>query len=190
MIILCDTCSILMVIRIAPDMFIDEKFGCSTIPQVHAELFKNQRFKTKYPWRNEYKSKIKTLGTSSLQTDEIKINIDTIHALLDVGIENTKTGRPVDVSYTDKHIIACAAANKFDITSGDINLLDLAEQQFEITNISPLALVNNWIEDGLITWDKQLQMILEDWDKCGEMAQPKEEIGRFQKITGFWYVGS
>jgi len=31
MYILCDTCSVLMLIRIAPDMFCDDSYGCVTI---------------------------------------------------------------------------------------------------------------------------------------------------------------
>ena len=190
MIILCDTCSILMVIRIAPDMFTNERFGCSTIPKVHDELFRTQKFKTKYPWREEYKSKIKTLGTSSVDTDEFSIYLSAIQALIEVGVENTETGFLVDLSQTDKHIIACAAAKQYDITSGDRNLVTFAKQQFDITNITPLALVNQWLEKGLIVWDDHLQMVIEDWDKCGEKKQPIKEIGRFQKLTGYRYMGS
>ena len=187
--ILCDTCSVLMVIRIAPEMFIDPKFGCATIPMVHNEIFKKQEFKTKYPWRDQYKSKIKTIGYSVLNTPQTEMNLTAIHALVTAGVMNTKTGFLVDLSLTDKQIIACASANQYDITSGDKNLVDFAEQQFDISNISPLGLVNDWLEGGLVHWDQQLQMVIEDWDKCGEMAQPVEEAGRYQKLTGKFYVG-
>jgi hypothetical protein len=190
MIILCDTCSILMVVRIAPDMFIDERFGCSTIPKVHDEIFRTQKFKTKYPWRDEYKSKIKTVGSGLIESDEFKMNLSIIHNLVEAGIENSETGLLVDLSLTDKHIIACAAVNQYDISSGDRNLVNFADQQFEITNIAPLTLVNQWLEEELIVWDDHLQMIMEDWERCGEMEQPIKEIGRFQALTKFRYVGS
>lgn len=38
--ILCDTCTILMLIRIAPDMFIDGRYNCVTINEVRDEIFK------------------------------------------------------------------------------------------------------------------------------------------------------
>jgi hypothetical protein len=45
MYILCDTCSVLMLIRIAPDMFRDDRYGCVTIQEVFQELFRTQKFK-------------------------------------------------------------------------------------------------------------------------------------------------
>ena len=53
--ILCDTGSIWMLIRIVPDMFMDERFECVTVHDVRKEVFQTQRFKTRYPWRNEFK---------------------------------------------------------------------------------------------------------------------------------------
>jgi len=41
--ILCDTCSILMLIRIAPNMFIDKGFECVTIPDARKELFQTNK---------------------------------------------------------------------------------------------------------------------------------------------------
>lgn len=45
MIVLCDTCSVLMVIRIAPDMFTDDRYGCATTVKVHDELFEHRNSK-------------------------------------------------------------------------------------------------------------------------------------------------
>ncbi len=139
-----------MVIRIAPDMFTDERFGCSTIPKVHDELFRTQKFKTKYPWRGDYKSNIKTVGASSIGTDEFNMNLTSIDMLVEAGVENSETGFLVDLSLTDKHVIACAATNQHNISSGDRNLVNFADQQFDITNITPLAIVNQWLEEGLV----------------------------------------
>ncbi len=62
MYILCDTCSVLMLIRIASDMFLDPKFECVTITDVVKEIFRAQKFKNKYPWRKRYKSSISRLA--------------------------------------------------------------------------------------------------------------------------------
>ena len=94
MYILCDTCSVLMLIRIAPDMFCDDSYGCVTI-----------------------------------------------------------------------------------------------RQEFSGSSISPLGIINDWLEKGLVKWDNNLQAIIEDWDKCNEHPQPKKEIKRFEKNTGFKYTG-
>lgn len=48
MYILCDTCKVLMLIRIAPDMFRDDGYGCVTIQEVFQELFRTQKFKMQY----------------------------------------------------------------------------------------------------------------------------------------------
>jgi hypothetical protein len=50
MVILCDTSSILMLLRIAPDMFTDERYECKAIRDVHDEIVQTTKFKTKYPW--------------------------------------------------------------------------------------------------------------------------------------------
>lgn len=66
--ILCDTCSVLMLIRVAPDMFIDARFDCVTIDEVKREIFEKQKFKSKYPWRHQFRDKIVTI-TSRLRGD-------------------------------------------------------------------------------------------------------------------------
>lgn len=170
-------------------MFIDSRFGCATIPMVHREIFKTQKFKTKYPWREDYREKIVTLGNIALRTETVDMNMSIINMMVSSGVENTKTGRLIDLSPTDKQIIACAAAHRYDITSGDGNLVNFAEKQFDISNVYPLGLINNWIEEGIIGWDMHMQMVIEDWDKCKEMKQPIAEVGRYQTMTGRFYVG-
>ncbi len=64
--ILCDTCSILMVIRIAPDMLTDEKYGCFTIQKVREEIIRQQKFENKYPWRHDVKDKIQCIPNSEI----------------------------------------------------------------------------------------------------------------------------
>lgn len=62
MFILCDTSSILLLLRIAPDMFRDERFQCKTILDVHDEIFRTSKFKTKYPWIKELRARILELS--------------------------------------------------------------------------------------------------------------------------------
>lgn len=100
--ILCDTCSVLMVIRVAPDMFVNQRFGCATIPKVYDEIFKKQKFKTKYPWRDQFKNKIVALGTSELTDSLVDTHLSTIEFLVQAGVLNSNTGRLVDLSPTDK----------------------------------------------------------------------------------------
>lgn len=47
MIILCDTSSVVMLLRIAPEMFEDKRYGCVTIKEVYNELFATQKFKSR-----------------------------------------------------------------------------------------------------------------------------------------------
>ena len=189
MIVLCDTCSVLMVIRIAPDMFTDEKYECATTAKVHNELFRTQKFKEKYPWRANYKPHVSTLGSSVTSTDGVNLHLSVINAIIETGVTNPDTGFLVDLSPTDKHVIACATANQFDISSVDRNLVYFAESQFDIRNVTPLGLVNHWLEQGLISWNDHLQMVIADWQSCGESEQPLCEVGRFQRLTGYRYVG-
>ena len=56
-------------------------------------------------------------------------------------------------------------------------------------NKSPLSILNEWIKKSLVIWNKDLQRIIEDWDKNGEPIQPIIDIKKFEKITGFKYLG-
>ena len=76
------------------------------------------------------------------------------------------------------------------MTTCDSDLIDFIEQEFLIKNTPPLGIINKWIKEGLITWNTNLQIIIEDWDKCGEPAQPSKEIIEFEKLTKVKYRGS
>ena len=82
MILLCDTCSVLMLIRIAPDMFLDDRFECVTIKKVCDEIIQTQKFKTKYPWRIKYKSKLKSLGSTIEKDPLIQNRYKIIEAIM------------------------------------------------------------------------------------------------------------
>lgn len=193
MYILCDTCSVLMLIRIAPKMFIDPGFECVTISDVVSEIFHTQKFKNRYPWRKRYKSKIRPLSNAVLKTNEFKLYFQVIDNQIRAGIINNKTSHYFDLSKVDQRIVACARANDYRITTGDKDLIQYYLQQFSNNPdeiISPLGMVNIWMKTGLISWDETLQTILEDWNKCDEAPQPKAEIRKFQKLTGYKYLGT
>ena len=56
MVVLCDTSAILMLLRIAPDMFTDPRYGCVTIRQIYDEITRTPKFKSKYLWLHEKKA--------------------------------------------------------------------------------------------------------------------------------------
>ena len=53
----------------------------------------------------------------------------------------------------------------------------------------PLEIVNDWMEKKLIKWCDKFQEVIEDWDKCNEHPQPRMEIRRFEKLSGYKYAG-
>ena len=191
--ILCDTSSILLLIRIAPDMFIDESYECCTIQSIRDEIFRTQKFKSKYPWRDKYKNKIKCLSHEVLQKAETQIYRDMITRLNELGTINTYTGKIFSLSNVDIQFLACALAHGFSITTGDQNIKDFAAQQFEEIfsgSVSSLGLVNIWIEKKLIHWNEELHTYLSDWYKKNEHPQPREQKRRFKRLTGRNYPGS
>lgn len=189
MYILCDTCSVLMLIRIAPDMFRDDRYGCVTIQEVFQELFRTQKFKSRYPWRESYKNKIKTLGASRVKQGDYGLCLQTVRNLISTGKINKRTGHFFNLSSVDQKIAACSLAHNFTLTTVDDDLADFIRQEFSGSSISPLGIINDWLEKGLVKWGNNLQTIIEDWDKCNEHPQPKKEVKRFEKITDFKYSG-
>ena len=193
MIILCDTSSVVMLLRIVPDMFQDARYGCITIKEVCDELIGTQKFKSRYPWRTAYKDKIVPLTTSRLMTEELSQYFSAIDMLIKAGTLNRKSGRLFDLSYTDKRILAGALAHGYKISSGDQDLILFAKQEFRSTfkgDITPLEIINIWMKKDLISWDDVKHEYLSEWDRLEEPAQPKKAIGKFQKLTGKSYPGS
>jgi len=188
--VLCDTCSVLMLIRIAPDMFVDERFDCVTVQEVCEEIFRTQKFKTKYPWRTNYKNKIRPHSALKNAGEDFERSLDVIRLLVDAGEVSLKTGKSFGLSFIDKKIAAYVTAYKLDISSTDNSLIDFLEQEFGKENRSPLALLNDWIKQGLIQWSEDMQRIIEDWDKNGEPVQPAKDKKNFFKLTGVKYAGS
>jgi hypothetical protein len=108
--ILCDTCSVLMLIRIAPDMFTDERFDCVTVQEVCEEIFRTQRFKTKYPWRTDYKDKIRPSNSPRNTGDAFELHLDVVRRLVDAGRTSSRTGKAFGLSFVDKKIAAYVTA--------------------------------------------------------------------------------
>lgn len=193
MIILCDTSSVVMLLRIVPNMFQDARYGCVTIKEVRDEMIGTQKFKSRYPWRTDYKDKLVPLAASRMETVEVSQYYSVIDELIKAGTLNRKSGRLFDLSYTDKRILAGALAHGYKISSGDQDLILFAKQEFRSTfkgDITPLEIINLWLNRGLISWDDVKHEYLSEWDRLEEPAQPKKAIGKFQKLTGKRYPGS
>lgn len=188
--ILCDTCSVLMLIRIAPEMFIDKRYECSTIADAKDELFQTQKFKNKYPWRLDFKNKIVILGTMELTSGDFNLYLETVINLIESGTINQRTQKFFNLSRVDKKFIACALAHNYEVTTTDNDLIDFLQQEFSKTNVAPLSLINCWLRNQLIEWNEQRQAIVKDWDKCNEARQPLSDIVEFENLTGYEYVGS
>ncbi len=187
--ILCDTCSVLMLIRIAPEMFCDDRFECVTIKEVIKELFQTHKFKARYPWRKKYKAKIKAMGTSEINKGDFQIYVEAINNIIQIGKINKRTGRYFNLSRVDQTIVACSVTHNLRLTTVDNDLEDFIKQEFSGQTITPLGIINDWLEKGLIQWDENMQMIVEGWETCNERPQPGKEIKRFEKNTGFKYLG-
>jgi len=180
--VLCDTCSILMVLRIAPAMFEDPRFGCSMLPHVREEIIRNQRFKTRYPWRTGYVGKLKPLPLTSVRTAEWQKTLQYMHTLVRA-TRNQKTARLFGLSSFDLELAATVVEHAYDICTAERDLADFLEQEFEIGNVSPLHLVNDWIEAGLVEWNDTCQAVLDDWVSLNERKQPLLQIQRFEKLA-------
>jgi hypothetical protein len=191
--ILCDTSSIMMLIRIAPDMFLDKRYRCFTINLMRHEIFRNPKFKNKYPWRNDFRAKIQCLPNSATDNADVNRYFEAINLLIRNITISAKTGRPFDLSYVDQMFLACALANGYKISTGDENLTLFALQEFGDEfhgNISPLGIINRWVRKGLIEWNDQLHNYVADWKTNNEHPQPQKQRREFKKLTGLSYPGS
>jgi hypothetical protein len=193
MYILCDTSSILMLLRITPDMFINSSFECCTIHEVHDELIRTTKFKSKYPWTREMRPKIKPLMLSEEQKKSEKIYYDAIKSLNQYGTLNKKTAKIFDLSHEDMKVISNALTLGYQISSGDSSLIQFAEQEFSdefAGSVSSLEVINKWMEKNLIIWDQAKQNILCEWKSLKEVAQPKKAISEFKRLSNLPYPGT
>lgn len=184
--VLCDTSSVLMLLRIAPEMFTDPRYECVMTQTVYAEFVQTRKFKYKYPWRSTCKKHLKSIGHDELASGGYQRKLDLIRRLDDSAIRPA-TGRRYDLSRADMEIAAATVALGFKITTGDENLAAFLVDQFDTECVSPLGLVNLWLERGFIAWNNEKQAVIDDWIAQREHAQPRQEIGRFERLTGREY---
>ncbi len=190
--ILCDTCSILMLIRIAPDMFIDERYSCFLLPSVAQELLRTAKFEKNYPWRKAFREKLKPIPASKMEEANYVGYRSTAAALHNAGVLDQPSEKLFVLSRVDLDILAFALAQGMRILTGDKGIVRFARQEFAqdfAGEATPLGLINDWLERGLITWDETRQTVLEEWAMTGEAPQPKDEIKRFTKFTKERYPG-
>lgn len=190
--ILCDTSSILLLIRIAPDMFIDPRYQCCTIKEVHDELFQTQKFKQKYPWRNAYRDKIICLPVTQKE-QEIASFSEVIFLLNEAGTRDMYTGRIFSLSSRDIKLLACALANGYKLSTGDAGIMNMAHQQFDEIykgSVSALELINLWLRNRLITWNDTLHEYIADWYRQAEHPQLNDQKKIFKRLTKRDYPGS
>lgn len=181
-----------MLLRIVPNMFEDDRFACFTIRKVYEEITRTTKFKTRYPWVGTLRTVIKALPAGKTGIPDIKLFHDAISSLHETGVVDMETDRLFDLSRVDIRIMACALALGYSTTSGDGGMVRFLKQEFPDEfkgNISPLGLINIWIEKKLITWDDEKQKLMAEWNDNEEHAQPKSEISRFNKLTGRRYPG-
>jgi len=184
--VLCDTCVVLMLLRIAPAMFADERFGCTTLGPVWTEFSETQKFRTKYPWRQQYEKHIVPVDNALLVQGEFSKKLDIVKVTESMH-RNERTGLPYGLSRVDREVAAGVLCLNCDISTTDTNLREFLEQQFNVTNILPLALINRWLGDGLIDWDDPKQMVVQDWIASEEPRQSKAAIALFETLTNYSY---
>jgi hypothetical protein len=184
--ILCDTCSILMLIRIQPAMLTDSRYGCVIVRQVWEEFFQTQKFKNKYPWRGNYKRQLNCLSQSAVVTKDYQLALKTAK-IIESTQRNTRNDKSYGLSRRDLEMAAIVIANNFSLCSTDISLIDFLEQQYNISNSEPLRIINDWIEEKLFVWDDKQQAVIADWIRCNEKPQSAKEIKRFEALTGYKY---
>jgi hypothetical protein len=192
MVILCDTCSVLMLIRVSPEMFSNPKYEVTTLPGVAQEFIRIQKFKTKYPWRSSYSEHIKAEPASKLNSPEYGMVLSIINNLLESGVINSKNDRLFDLSFVDKQVVSYSIAHSCAISTGDQGIIDFATQEFPDEfpgNIHPLDLINRWLKNGLFVWDEAKHRILVEWAVTGERPQSETAKFEFKEITGKEYPG-
>ena len=183
MFVVCDTCSLIMLLRIAPSMFTDGRYKCITIQSVLDEFVRAKRFKTRYPWRDTYRPYIKPILLGNMRTPDFLYQQPLIKALAATAKNPRQHNRPYALSSPDLDVLTTAIANDWKLTTVEHNLTDFAEQEFNLSVLSPLYLVNEWITAKLLEWDDAKQGVLDDWIAQNERPQPSTEIMRFEKLT-------
>ena len=178
-VVLTDTCAVIMLLRIAPDMFQSPEYCCVMSYHIYDEFIKKKEFLEKYPWRPLFSKYLK----SAIQLGDLKRDKGYY------GVVNVvkQYQRNYGLSNKDCEIVAIALYKNFDFCSGDENLFTFAKNEFDLNTLSVLELVNDWIEGGLIIWNSQRHAVLNDWIKMKERCQPRKQIERFERLTNWKY---
>jgi len=186
-IVVNDTCAILMLVRICPDMFQDVRFGCVMLLEAYIEYTRSVRFKKQYSWRGKYRRSLKSLPKSDLDGHGYDEVLKCVRAAAE-DIVDPVTGKKYadELSPTDLKMVAASYSLGADLCSGDAALSRYAAYDWERQVISPLALVNRWLSQHLLTWDDDKHRILEDWVRS-ERPQPRIDIVEFERLTGRQY---
>ena len=182
-----DTCAILMLVRICPDMFRDTRFGCVMLQEAYVEYARSARFKKQYPWREDFRKYLKSLPKSDLAEHGYDSVLGYVNAAAaDVIDPVTRKKYADELSPTDLKMVAASYSLDAELCSGDAALSRYAATDWERSVISPLALVNRWLSQKLLAWDDGKQKILEDWVRL-ERPQPRKDIVDFERLTGRRY---
>jgi len=187
MLVLHDTCAILMLLRIAPEMFKNPAYGCMTLIQVKNEYVRNPVFKSKYPWRGDFAHHISITSEYQLRQKGFDKRRKQVSSLCQA-VQNPRTGHAYDydLSAVDKDIAAALVTIDAELCTGDTNLASFVEEQLEIICHSPLAILNRWIDEGLVVWSEAHQAVITEW-VSQEKTQPANEINRFEELTAKKY---
>lgn len=182
-IILTDTCALIMLIRIVPEMFHDPKYNCIMTEHVYNEFIKKPEFLYRFPWRSEYKKYLYSKHMEAM----LEKNKDYSRALEYVKYaaktaKNDK-GRCYGLSKKDCEIVATSVCFCYDFCSGDRNLYEFAQNEFSIKTFSALELLNTWIDGGVLIWDDDKHKMLSMWKNENQRPQPEYQIERFKTLT-------
>lgn len=190
--ILVDTSSLLLLIRIAPHMFTEDKYGCCTIKEVRNEFFLNTlKFCSKYPWREQYNDRIACLPDDISDSPHVRQYQEAISCLIDAGISKDGGGF-FDLSPVDKQLLACSLGNGLMISTCDQPLEDFAKQEFSGEfkgSVSPLGVLNSWLKRGIVAMTDSIYAVISDWRSCQEPAQPGRQKRTFESLTKRPYTG-
>lgn len=191
--VLCDTCCVLMLIRIAPSMFSDPRFGCFTVGSVREEFVQTQKFKERYPWRKEYAKYIKHVARSHPRYEDVELYFKVINVKTRNGVVNKLKDELFDLSRVDQRLLAWSLAMELPICTSDDDISKFGHQEFREVfkgHASPLAIVNSWIDKKVIQWTERLSVYLGEWKSNHEPIQPTRQKRRFRQLTGYKYPGS
>ena len=118
-------------------MFLDNRFNCITLDHVKREIIGIQKFKQKYPGRNQYREKIITCDSRLNQIPSFATCNDLINGMVMEGKINERTGRFFDQSRQDRVIAAATIAFNCYLSSMDRDLVQFVFQEFDIQNKYP-----------------------------------------------------